>query len=234
MSNSYRLINIYFKRDLVILFSSLFLIFSCQPNQKPVVVNVNSQLNSLIKSKSEPSNSISTTSFCNYSTLNNPKGDNLHVEISYPCDWELKDGESTDVVKKFSKLLDDGSLVEGMLVAIKLPIVPYEPTKEQLNELLSDANLKSLLDEETDTFISGQRVKIDGKIVGKIVFETSRSIVGTKIAVNAVEYIIFGKFYYIRLQYSTIANSVSLAQKLFKENESLFTILAEKTKLFKD
>lgn len=164
--------------------------------------------------------------FCTYSVLDNPKSEGLDMKVSYPCHWQMKDGDRPHVVKKFSRLSDGQTLVNCMVIITKLP---KEPTVEEVNGLFTEESLKSFLDEGKDKYISGRKVSIDGQTAAEIIFETSRVTPVANIEMKALEYIIFYKNYYVRLQYMTGSQEAAEAKKLFDENKQLFALLAMKT-----
>ena len=164
--------------------------------------------------------------FCTYSVLDNPKSEGLDMKVSYPCLWQMKDGDRPHVVKKFSKLSDGQTLVNCMVIITKLP---KEPTTKDVDGLFTEESLKSFLDEGKDKYISGKKVSIDGQTAGEIIFETSRVTPIANIDMKALEYIIFYKNYLVRLQYMTGSQYAAETKKLFDENKQLFALLAIKT-----
>lgn len=203
----------------LLLFSNLVLNISCNSNQnlkEPVASNNSTDI------KPESDKDV----ICNYSTKENVKSDGLNVKISYPCNWTLKDGDRPHVVQKFSKPTSDQTLVNGMIIITK---IPGEGTPEQIKDLLSPSNLPSYVDAETDKVISAKSFSIDGEIAGELVFETSRKTPVGIFYMKSVEYLMFYKNYFIRLQYMAGSQSESQAGELFLQNQKLFAALATGT-----
>src|SRR5687767_6916486 len=113
-----------FKKNSIatVLFGAITTISSgCNSNESlkgPTVANV---------SQSEPTANESDT--CYYSSNSSSKSNGLNVRVSYPCHWTLKEGDASNVIQKFSRQANDQTLVEGMLVIIKMP---EEGTPEQV------------------------------------------------------------------------------------------------------
>ena len=89
----------------MILFSFLIIIFGCQSNAEQ-----NTEQKSLNESKSKEQ--VEDVKLCIFSTKNDSKSEGINLEMPYPCEWQMDNGQNKNVLQKFRKILTDGSALE--------------------------------------------------------------------------------------------------------------------------
>lgn len=203
-------------------FLSIFLIIicGCHSNNKQESQTTNPNENKNVSIETE-------LRVCMFSTKNEPKSEGINMELPYPCEWQINSGQNQNVVKKFKKVLTDGSSLEELLV---ISNIGRSLTEKEINLLLSEKILSEGMDPTKDRTISFERLEINGKPSAKIVYETKLNNLGTEIFSKVVQNCVYHNQCLIRIQQGTFSQSKEKAESLFNEYNDLFTKLTTGTK----
>jgi len=80
-----------------------------------------------------------------FSTKDHPKAKGINISLEYPINWEAKEGERPNIVKKFSRALENGSSVICLVVIKDLPSqIKILSDEDIAKEMFSEEVIKSM------------------------------------------------------------------------------------------
>jgi len=204
----------------MILFFFLIIIFGCQSNAEQ-----NTEQKSLNESKSKEQ--IEDVKLCMFSTKNNSKSEGINLEMPYPCEWQIDNGQNQNVLQKFRKILTDGSALEELLV---ISNIGRSLSNEEINILLSEKILNEGMDPSKDRSISFEKIEIDGNPSAKIVYETKLNNLGNEIFSKVAQTCIYHNQCLIRIQQGTFSQTKEKSESLYNDFDNFFTKLTTSIK----
>ncbi|MBA2583822.1 MAG: hypothetical protein H0V01_10620 [Bacteroidetes bacterium] len=207
-------------KQLIFSYLILLIFISCQSGE-------NEKSNSKNLGENNTNEIEIASKFCMFSTKNDLKSEGINMELPYPCEWTIISGQNQNVVKKFQKVLADGSAIEELLV---ISNIGRSLTEEEINILLSEKILTEGMDAAKDRSISFERLEINGKPSAKIVYETKLNNLESEIFSKVVQIVVYHNQCLIRIQLGTFSQSKEKAVSLYDEFNDLFTRLTTSTK----
>ncbi len=106
-----------------------------------------------------------------FSTKGHPKSKNTSWQIKVPLSWKSEEGERPNIIQKFRS--DYGSGDQTIMMIVREMDVPkdYNPSKEELEELFSEHEIKSMLPDANSKYITSVKMKIEGNYGAMMIFE---------------------------------------------------------------
>lgn len=159
----------------------------------------------------------------------NSKIEHLNIQLPYPCDWQIDNGQNENVIRKFRKIKDNGSAIEEMLVVTDMNM---KLSKTKVKKLLSKENLSEALDLKKDKEISFERLLIDGVPSAKMSYKSFLNNQKDTMWAFIVQYCMVYKNYLVRLQFGTFEpNEYVIQYNLHSyENQELFDKIVSQIK----
>lgn len=106
-----------------------------------------------------------------FKTKGHPKSKNTDWQLRVPISWKAEEAERPNIIQKFTS--DYGSGHQAIMLMVKDLDIPkeYKATKEELNNLFTEKEMKVIMVPDGAKFISFSKMTIDRNIGGMIEFE---------------------------------------------------------------
>lgn len=150
-----------------------------------------------------PEREISDGYFYEYFTNQSIKSEGLNIKIKYPKSWVNKEGDRPHVIQKFISKHGDGL----ELVSIMIEKMDFTPTKEEIESILLENNLKTQLPENSKLISINSNLKIDNLNAASITFYCEYQQMNLNIGMITESYYFIYKNYQISLMFYIGSNS---------------------------
>ena len=162
-----------------------------------------------------------SNAICSYETDGTGKSKQIKIKLSYPCDWEAKEGERPNIVQKFSS--------GGKSIMLLIKMVPDEVPNNQLKILLEPSTIREGL--EDYNVISVRKTIIDGLQAIEAIYDADTERPIGNMYQKMCQYTFLYKRYYINIVYGIAGMSADKAsiKKDFDETLKGFQALSMKT-----